>query len=287
MLGPEVESRLVDVLGSRPVSVVSLRGGCIADVRRVELADGRSVVIKLGDESAPSLEIEAGMLADLAATRTVRVPGVFIADPGLLVLEWIENDGARTDAGLAGFADSLAGLHGISADRFGYERDTVIGPLCQPNNWRASWAEFYAESRVMEMAKIARTRGGISGDDQERLGRLCAHMAELLGDGPSLPALIHGDLWSGNVLWHGGGVAGLIDPAVYYADPEVELAFMDLFGDFGPGFWDRYAAIAGIRDGFWERRKDVYSIYPLLVHAALFGGGYGSSAMWLVRGLGF
>lgn len=287
MLGPSIESRLVDVLGSGPVSAVPLGGGCIADVRRVVLEDGRSVVIKQASGSAPSFEIEAGMLADLAATQTVRVPGVFFADPGLLVLEWIENDGVRTDAGLAGFADSLAGLHGVAADRFGYERDTLIGPLFQANKWRASWAGFYAESRVMEMARIARTRGGISGDDEERLGRLCAHMPELLGDGPSRPALIHGDLWSGNVLWDGGGVAALIDPAVYYADPEVELAFMDLFGDFGPVFWDRYTEIAGIRPGFWERRKDVYSIYPLLVHAALFGGGYGSAAMGLVRGLGF
>jgi fructosamine-3-kinase len=287
MLDEPTAARIEQATGRRPVRAEPLAGGCIADVLRVSLDGGGSVVVKQDGGPAPRLDLEAWMLGDLAATGTVRTPGVLLGDPDLLVLEHIENDGERSDDGGADFARRLAALHAVTTDRFGYERDTLIGSLDQPNTWTAEWPAFFAERRLLPMARLARDRRGISAEEAARIERLGSRVADLIGELPARPALIHGDLWAGNVLWKGGVVAGVIDPAISYSDPEMELAFIDLMGCFGRAFFDAYAGHAGIRPGFRETRKDLYNLYPLLVHAALFGGGYGASALAIVRGLGF
>src|SRR5215216_3749726 len=91
---------------------------------------------------------------------------------------------------------------------------------------------------------------------------------------PNPPVLIHGDVWSANVLARGDRITAFLDPAIYYADPEIELAFISLFDSFGHRFFDRYQEIRPIRDGFFEVRRDLYNLYPLLVHTYYFGDGY-------------
>lgn len=103
--------------------------------------------------------------------------------------------------------------------------------------------------------------------------RLAARLPDLIGE-PAPPALVHGDLWGGNLLVRDGRVAAFIDPALHHADPEVELAFTTLFGTFGEPFFRRYGEIRPIRPGFFELRRDLYNLYPLLVHVRLFGGSY-------------
>jgi fructosamine-3-kinase len=98
------------------------------------------------------------------------------------------------------------------------------------------------------------------------------------------PSLIHGDMWSGNVLTKNGRIAGFVDPAIYYADAEIELAFATLFTTFGDAFFARYSELRPLRSGFFEERRDLYNLYPLLVHVRLFGGGYvGSVERTLAR----
>jgi len=94
---------------------------------------------------------------------------------------------------------------------------------------------------------------------------------------PEHPSLIHGDVWTTNVLAHNGRITGFIDPAVYYAHPEIELAFTTLFGTFGSAFFERYRELRPLKPGFFEERRDIYNLYPLLVHVRLFGGGYAAS----------
>ena len=98
--------------------------------------------------------------------------------------------------------------------------------------------------------------------------------------------MIHGDLWGGNVLCGSNGLSGFIDPAIYYADPEIELAFMTLFGTVGDRFFRRYGEYHAIRPGFFEIRRDLYNLYPLLVHVRLFGGGYLGQVQSILRRLG-
>ncbi len=104
---------------------------------------------------------------------------------------------------------------------------------------------------------------------------------------PEQPSLIHGDAWSANVLAKGDKITAFLDPAIYHADPEIELSFISLFDSFGAAFFEHYEEIRGVRPGFFEERRDLYNLYPLLVHVYFFGGGYLSSVQSTLRRFGF
>jgi fructosamine-3-kinase len=255
-------------LGARPARVAPLGGGCVAEVAAVEMPDGRALVAKRGER----LELEGWMLAYLGR-HGLAVPEVVHGSAELLVMTRLDDSGSLDAAAEARAAEAIAALHGHTAERFGLERDTLIGGLLQPNPPTARWLDFFAEHRLVYMARQAHAAGRLPADDLaavERLaGRLDAHLAE-----PARPALLHGDLWGGNVLVAGGGAVGFVDPAIYYGHPEVELAFSTLFGTFGQAFFRRYAELAPLEPGFFEDRRDLYNLYPLLVHVRLFGAGY-------------
>jgi fructosamine-3-kinase len=208
---------------------------------------------------------------------------VVLGDDRLLVMEWIDNDGGAIGRTVQEHAaELLAALHAVTADAYGLERDTVIGGLHQPNPRNASWLEFFREQRLLFMGREALVSGSLSREGFARLERLCTRLDGWIEE-PASPALIHGDLWGGNVLVAGGRIAGFVDPAIYYADAEIELAFSTLFSTFGEPFFRRYDEIAGLRPGFFEARRDLYNLYPLLVHTVLFGSSYAASVDAIVR----
>ncbi|MEM7623269.1 MAG: fructosamine kinase family protein [Planctomycetota bacterium] len=280
-----MDDDLLDVvehtLGVRPTALSPLSGGCVGEVYRATVP-GDDVVVKVDRRgSGGSLDIEGRMLIALRERSELPVPSVLHAEPGVLVIEHIENDGRRSDEGEAEAGRMLAGLHGVISDRYGFNEDTLIGGLPQPNAWSASWTEFFAEHRIRRFARDAERagalpRGGLSvlfdlADAMDRVVGLCA-----------APGLVHGDVWSGNVLWDKGRVVAFIDPAAHYAEPEVELAFIELFSCFGAAFWHAYSEVRPRREG-WARRRAAYQVSPLLVHAVLFGGSYGASAVGRAR----
>jgi fructosamine-3-kinase len=265
--------------------VSPLGGGTAAELLLAELEDGRRVVAKRGS----GLAVEGLMLDHLARRSPLPVPRLHHAGDRLLVMDYVETSGPPRDA--AGrrraeehAAELVAGLHGVAARHYGFGRDTTIGPLAQPNGEAGDWIAFFRDRRLMHMARLAFDEGRIDAGLLAGLERVAGRLGELIGE-PAAPSLVHGDLWGGNVLFRGDRVAGFIDPAIYHADPEIELAFATLFGTFGEAFFRRYGEIRPLRPGFFELRRDLYNLYPLLVHARLFGAPYASQAAGIVRRL--
>ena len=269
-------------LGERLLSTRQMGGGCIGEVYQVELADGTTLVAKVDREAESHLEREAYMLRYLREYSELPVPEVFYGTQTLLLMQFVEGSNSFSDASQRHAAELLAALHEITAGAYGHERDTLIGSLEQPNPPTESWVEFFRDQRLFYLAEVAHRSGRLPTEDVKQIERLAERLEELIEE-PERPSLIHGDVWSGNVLAKGERVTAFLDPAIYYADREVELAFISLFNSFSEPFFERYEEIRGIRAGFFEVRRDLYSLYPLLVHVYFFGGGYLNSVRATLR----
>jgi fructosamine-3-kinase len=247
----------------------------------VRLSDGRRLVVKQADGHA-ALAIEGFMLRHLREHSPLPVPAVHLSDDRLLVMDFVDGTSGLSVAAQSHAAELLADLHGRPVARYGFSQDTLIGPLPQPNPEGDDWVAFFRDHRLLHMARAAHDEGELGVGLLGRIERLAGRLDDLIGE-PAPPALIHGDLWGGNVLVKGGRIAGLIDPAIYHADPEIELAFSTLFGTFGEPFFRRYREIRPLRRGFFEVRRDLYNLYPLLVHVRVFGGSYLGAVDRIVR----
>ena len=253
-----------------------LHGGCVAEVLRLELNDGGALVAKVSQGADEGLVVEARMLRYLAQHSRLPVPRVLYADAGLLLMDFVESEGALDAAAERHAAELLAELHGLTAPAFGFAWDSLIGALPQPNPRTEDWRAFFRDQRLLYMGREALVAGRLPAATFAALERLCGKLERYI-DADARPSLIHGDVWGGNVLARRGRIAAFLDPAIYYADAEIELAFSTLFGTFGRAFFDRYGEIRPLRPGFFEVRRELYNLYPLLVHARLFGGGYAAS----------
>ena len=285
-MNPKTEALIIAAAGARPLRFSALSGGCVGDVSRVEMSDGARLVAKLGGTgSGPSngLAREGFMLEYLSEHSPLPVPGVLHADDNLLLMQELPNDG-RIDAAVEQHAaDLVAALHNVTGAVFGFEGATVIGGLSQPNPPGTRWLDFFRDYRLLDMGRRSLDAGQLPTEIYARLEALAARLGKWIEEPPA-PSLVHGDMWGGNVLSHQGRITGFIDPAIYYADAEIELAFTTLFGTFGDTFFARYQEHRPLKPGFFEARRDLYNLYPLLVHVRLFGGSYvGSVERTLTR----
>jgi fructosamine-3-kinase len=260
-------------------------GGCIGEVYKVELAGDARLVAKVDQEGKAHLERELYMLRYLRENSELPVPEVYHGSETLLLMEFVEGSSRFSEGAERHAAELLAALHDITADAYGHERDTLIGSLDQPNPWTESWVDFFREQRLLYLALVANRANRLPAEDLKRVERLAERLDEYLEE-PERPSLIHGDVWSANVLAQGDRITAFLDPAIYHADPEIELSFISLFNSFGAPFFERYAEIRGIRPGFFEDRRDLCNLYPLLVHVYFFGGGYLDSVRSTLRRFG-
>jgi len=280
---PSAAARIQGALHREVTAVVPLSGGCVAEVCQATLADGSRVVAKVGSRG-DGLDIEGWMLAHLGKQRWP-VPSVHFAGDDLLIMDFVTSDGVADAAAERRAAEQLAALHARPYPYFGLECDTLIAGLPQANPPSERWVPFFVEHRLLAMAQLAREAGQLSSKMHARIESLAARLDMILLE-PSHPSLIHGDLWGGNLLLRDGAIAALIDPACYCADPEIELAFMTLFQTFGEAFYGRYGELRPIAEGFFEERRDLYNLYPLLVHLRLFGAAYASPIDHTLRRFG-
>lgn len=293
-----VARRVEDLLGAAVVSAAPVAGGDISTATRIRLSDGRMVVIKTRPQAPAGLfAAEARSLRWLGETDTVAVPHVLAVEADCLILDWVETTRPTTEAA-ARFGRELAELHRSGADQFGAAHDGFIGllplpnqatnpatnPAANPAQAEQTWAEFFAARRIWPYLKLAVDRGAVAAEDAAAIEQVARRLPELAGpDEP--PARLHGDLWSGNVLWGSGGRCWVVDPASYGGHRETDLAMLALFG-----VPHLDTILAAYREAFplaeeWERRVPLHQLFPLLVHACLFGGGYGARAGAAARSL--
>jgi len=281
-----VEQAIQNALGAGVTSHAPLTGGCIGEVLRVELDNGETVVAKVDGAANAKLDIEGYMLRYLADNSALPVPAVRHCTKNLLVMDYIPGNSNLSGKVQAHAAELLAGLHNVSADTFGLERDTLIGGLHQPNTQTASWVEFFRDHRLLYMAEKAAGEDRMNGRTLKRIEKFAGDLDQFIAE-PEHPSLLHGDVWTTNVLAENGKVTGFVDPAIYYGHPEIELAFSTLFGTFGEAFFARYRELRTLEDGFFDVRRDIYNIYPLLVHVRLFGSSYLSGIETTLRRHGY
>lgn len=265
------------------VALDPIPGGDLNAAYRATLAGGEVVFVKTSPDAAPgAYAAEAAGLVWLGEAGGLPVPEVHSFDEDFLALEWIEG-GGRPDAAQLG--RGLATVHAAGAERFGDlpggGKDYVLGPLTLPNTPRDDWPAFYAESRLLPLAEMAARRGALGGEGVRAVEAVAGKIQDLAGPAEP-PARLHGDLWSGNVHAAADGTPYLIDPAAYGGHREVDLAMLSLFGAPSREFYDNYDAVAPRAEGHQER-VELYQLLPLLVHAALFGGGYGAAATRAAR----
>ncbi|GAB2829030.1 fructosamine kinase family protein [Actinoallomurus bryophytorum] len=278
------------LLGSTVTEESDLGAGHEWSLRRVTLADGRRVFVKEAGRVLEGLfAAEANGLRWLAEgwrasarTEPPPVPGVLAADDTTLVLPWIES-GSPTPQAAERLGRDLATLHGSGADSYGAPWPGYIAELPLDNTGGDDWPDWYARRRVLPYVRIAVDRGAMSGRDAQEIESAAGHIADTAGP-QEPPARIHGDLWSGNVLW-GHDHAWLIDPAAHGGHRETDLAMLALFG--APHL-DRilaaYDEAYPLADG-WRARVPLHQLHPLLVHLALFGATYRDQVLAAARRL--
>jgi fructosamine-3-kinase len=265
----DLRTRVADLTGTTVEAATDLDGGEVGRVRRLDLADGRALVAKTGPTP---LSVEGRMLRYLADHTDLPVPTVHHAADDLLLLAFVPGGGTVTASVERDAAERLAALHGATAEAYGFPFDTLSGRLAQPNPWTGSWVEFFREHRLLHVARAGRESGRLPADLHDRVRALAGNLDALLVE-PAAPALVHGDVWRGNLVVRDGAVAAFLDPACYYGHREVELAYVEWTGTFGSAFRERYRELRPPADGAAVRRP-VYELLPVLEHVEHFGASY-------------
>ncbi|MGW7383942.1 fructosamine kinase family protein [Streptomyces sp. NPDC054794] len=272
----------VSRLTGRPVTGDRALSGSLTEVT---LDDGPVVIAKRGDAPG-AVRAEAAGLRWLAAAGAVRVPQVYGHDERWLVIERVPTGRADAETAIR-FGHTLAALHGAGAPAFGAPppggpEEAYIGLAPMRDVPGSDWPRWYAEHRVLPYLRGAVDNGTVRPGEAAVVERVCERLPELAGPAEP-PARLHGDLWNGNVLWGADGQVWLIDPAAHGGHRETDLAMLHLFGcPHLDRVLDGYRAAAPLADG-WEERVGTHQLFPLLVHAVLFGRGYAEQALALAR----
>lgn len=246
------------LLGESVAQTRALSGGDLSQVVAVTMASNRRVVVKTG----PAPRVEAAMLQALRAAGAP-APEVLAVSDRILVLEELAERGGLGPSGWRALGAALRDLHGAASAGYGWEVDYAFGPVPIRNAPCETWPGFWAERRLLS---------GISGLPAVFAHRLESLARDLPGRLPATPrpGLLHGDLWTGNLVACDGALSGLIDPACYHGHGEVDLAMLHLFGVPPAAFYDSYGALSP----GWEERRAIYTLWPAIVHVRLFGAGY-------------
>ena len=260
----------------------SMSGGCINSGYAIS-GSQQTYFVKVNEAAQLAMfAAEAAGLDQMFASQTIRVPKPICwgtaAGSAYLVLEWLEL-GNPSKSGWEAMGHQLAALHqNTSRKGFGWQMNNTIGSTVQINDWTTNWTEFWTEHRLGYQFKLAAERGGIFPGQT----RLLNAIPQLLAGHDPQPALVHGDLWSGNAAVTQAGEPVMFDPATYFGDREVDLAMTELFGGFPADFYRGYKTAFPLDSGY-SQRKTLYNLYHILNHFNLFGGSYAAQANRMIQ----
>ncbi len=267
--------------GIRIEQASTLAGGCIHEARRLQTSEGDFFAKWSADAGDMFLREAEGLQALRSSGTEIVIPRVIAAArsetgaPGFLILEYLAPGANATEGDHERLGRGLAAIHRAQARRFGFPSPTYCGSTPQDNRPSDTWVRFYRERRLQPLVAALDLRGQLTGATRRVYERLMERLEELLP--ASAPAsLIHGDLWSGNVLWTALG-PGLVDPACAYADREMDFGIATLFGGLSERAMAAYQETWPLAPG-WRDRNPLYQLYHLLNHAVLFGGSYEEQA---------
>lgn len=294
MAAEEIRAALETKLGLNVSSIALTAGGDINDAYRAETSGGPVFVKSSATAQAGMFSDEAASLQWLGQAGGVAVPKVVgVCDeadaPRLLALEWIDSGGLNAP-GEEALGRGLARIHMAGAPEFG--ATPVLGggygnapmrfnQISLPNETRETWAEFYAENRLLPLARLSHERGAFSVEDVELVELVAARLPDLAG--PVEPvARTHGDLWSGNVLADASGAPYLIDPVAHGGHREVDLALLTVFGGPGERCFAAYDEVFPRASGHAEREQ-LWQLAMILLHVVLFGGAYVAQSRAIAR----
>jgi fructosamine-3-kinase len=280
-----IAGKVESLLGTSVVATTAVAGGDVCSAARVKLSDGRNVFVKtLSRAPRDFFATEASGLRWLGQVEPgARVPDVLAHADDCLILTWVES-GRPTSEIVEDFARRLAQTHRAGAPTFGAPTDGYVGTAPLSNAASASWPEFFATRRLLPYVRAARDRGALSTDDAAPIEQVVSRIESFAGPAEP-PSRIHGDLWSGNIVWSSTGHGVLVDPAAHGGHRETDLAMLSLFGaPHLSRLLEAYHEASPLAAGFRERIP-LHQLHPLLVHATLFGGSYGARAAAAARGL--
>ena len=281
-----VEAALTDLFGHQVnvVGCASLGGGCINEAQLINTSEGRFFIKYNSATAYPQMfEREAEGLKILSGTHTLSTPEVITYSKSgkyvYLLLQYIEG-GAKGNHFWYNFGSGLADLHKTTSDKFGLPHDNYIGSLMQSNEPDSDFIQFFITRRLQPQLKMARDKGFFNQTALQHFEFLFKILHNIIPI--EKPALVHGDLWSGNFIVSHNGSPCLIDPAIYFGHREADISMSRLFVGFGADFYSSYHEHWPLEKG-WQQRTDIFNLYPLLVHVNLFGGGYQQQVMQIVK----
>jgi fructosamine-3-kinase len=271
VLPPEVKDWLAEKGEGEVLSTDPVGGGCIHQACRLRAAGGGSYFLKTNPEPLAGIFFaEAAGLRELDVPGAPRVPEVLLVGEEFLLLEDLQPASRRADFWVD-YGRKLAQLHIQTSPRFGFREDNYIGGSPQLNAWTDNGLDFFKEKRLQPQIQWGMDRGLLTSADLRLCDNLLGKVASIIPEQP--PVLLHGDLWSGNLITDSSGEPALIDPAVYYGWAEADLAMTDLFGRYPDPFYGAYNELNPLQAGYRERYP-IYNLYHLLNHLNLFGRSY-------------
>lgn len=285
-LDSKVIQKIEKNLNSGIDSASSLSGGCISNAFKILTASGKKYFLKINETAGNDMFVkEAHGLTELKNANAIRTPEVINYDNEFILLEFIDSGRISRDM-FENFGINFAKLHQFKGEYFGFFEDNYIGSNVQKNlsddESKNNWIKFYFEKRILFQLKLAEKKGYATNDLIKAVSKLSDKINDIIGSSLEPPSLLHGDLWSGNFMIDDNGNACIIDPAVYYGHREADLAMTKLFGGFNSEFYEAYNEYYPLKEGF-EYRENIYKLYHVLNHLNLFGSGYYSQAISLIK----